>query len=121
MWRSTIPAGLFRSGASDLKRSHAPRPVTLESTIFINAGTTGAAECAGSRPVRIPTAWLFSFDRSEGERQTLVMADLLSVHQNQDSFTLQRYYNQNSLQPVTMESSHGAGEEQDEAEQPDIR
>ena len=97
--------------------------VTLESTISINAGTTGAAGVRGLyAPGENPYSMVvLYFDRSEGERQTLVMADLLSVHQNQDSFTLQRYYNQNSLQPVTMESSNGAGEEQDEAEQPDIR
>ena len=85
--------------------------VTLESTISINAGTTGAAGVRGLyAPGENPYSMVvLYFDRSEGERQTLVMADLLSVHQNQDSFTLQRYYNQNSLQPVTMESSHGAG------------
>ena len=62
---------------------------------LINAGTAGAA---GIRGLQSPQDNPYSmvvlyFDRDETGRSFPVMADLLSVQQYHDSFTLKRYYN----------------------------
>ncbi|MEW5785340.1 MAG: metallophosphoesterase [Bacillota bacterium] len=65
-----------------------------KQSALINAGSTGAAGVRGlSAPRENPYSMVvLYFSSGADERQTLVMADLLSVQQYQDSFTLQRYY-----------------------------
>ncbi len=66
-----------------------------EGSALINAGSTGAA---GVRGLQSPQDNPYSmvvlyFDRDDAGRPFPVMADLLSVQQYHDSFTLKRYYN----------------------------
>jgi len=63
---------------------------------LINAGSTGAAGVRGLlSPLEQPYSMVvLYFNPDETGRQSLVMADLLSIQQYHNSFTLKRYYNQ---------------------------
>jgi predicted phosphodiesterase len=65
-----------------------------QGSALINAGTTGAAGMRGlNAPAENPYSLVvLYFNRSPEGRQALVMADLISVQQFQDSFMLQRHY-----------------------------
>jgi predicted MPP superfamily phosphohydrolase len=103
--------------------THRARVALDNNNVSVNAGTTGAAGvrglyAPGDNPYSMVVLY---FSKDKSEKQTLVMADLLSVHQSQDSFTLQRYYNKNSSQPVTMSLEPETGEEISESGQPEVR
>jgi Icc-related predicted phosphoesterase len=70
--------------------------IDQEGSTLINAGSTGAAGVRGLlSPLEQPYSMVvLYFNPDEAGRQSLVMADLLSIQQYQDSFTLKRYYNQ---------------------------
>lgn len=67
-----------------------------EGTVMIDAGSTGAA---GMRGLQSPNDNPYSmvviyFTAGEEGKMEMIMADMLSVQQRQDSFSLKRYYNQ---------------------------
>lgn len=64
-------------------------------TIVVNAGTTGAAGVRGLlAPHKIPySAVILNFSPDPDRGFKLTAADLITIEQLQDSFTLQRFYN----------------------------
>ena len=66
-----------------------------QGSVLVNAGTAGAAGVRGlSSPGDNPySVAVLYFNQSGEDRPVLIMVDLISVQQFQDSFTLHRYYN----------------------------
>ena len=82
-----------------------------ENTAFINAGTTGASGLRGLKsPDDNPYSLVILYFNREEEsgRLSMVMADLISVQQFQNAFTLQRFYNRHPSTPPSSEEKNGA-------------
>ncbi len=75
--------------------THRAQVLFEQGSALINAGTTGAAGVRGLQaPLDNPYSMVVLYFSPDPEGyQTLMMADLLSIQQHHDSFSLKRHYN----------------------------
>ncbi len=92
-------AEFFRGELPLILSGHTHRTVVgfdeASGTVLVNAGSTGAAGVRGLlAPRENPySAAILYFNPELPSGQRLTAADLISIEQYQDSFTLQRFYN----------------------------